>query len=300
MEDDRFGRAAGADLEVHHALRCNVCGAGPPLIGRVMVCADCDDFVMCSRCHSGDGRWFHPSNHRFFYRTDYAGHRPGRIQRAADQAHQGQRRARTRGGAAAFAAWAEDAFDPSELLRGPGGAHFLSQAMRHEGHHSIMSMLVLAEEEMVLEALRASVEEAREGRRGARAQPTEDPEAKAAAALSRLPRITWGKAGPGQEDRDEECALCLDEFCEGEQLVELGCRHVFHAQCLQPWLARSMTCPMCKGDIEPPQAAPAPTNSTFDDSPQSQSDSTPSTPAFDDGAEDAAHWQQLHGWAGFV
>lgn len=42
---------------------------------------------------------------------------------------------------------------------------------------------------------------------------------------------------------DSVCPVCLDVYPE----VETQCRHVFHRQCLQDWIASSKTsCPMCR------------------------------------------------------
>jgi len=51
------------------------------------------------------------------------------------------------------------------------------------------------------------------------------------------------EAGIHEADR---CTICLSEFCPGDELRELGCRHFFHASCVDRWLAHSGQCPLCK------------------------------------------------------
>jgi hypothetical protein len=66
----------------------------------------------------------------------------------------------------------------------------------------------------------------------------------------------------GEEDNDHQtgpadgadmgpcCAICLDEFEEKEKARRLPCRHLFHEDCLVPWLTeRHASCPMCKFDV---------------------------------------------------
>lgn len=43
----------------------------------------------------------------------------------------------------------------------------------------------------------------------------------------------------------EDCAVCLAPFRDdGDET--LSCRHAFHRACLQTWLSRSPTCPLCR------------------------------------------------------
>ncbi|GMH31379.1 hypothetical protein Nepgr_033222 [Nepenthes gracilis] len=49
-----------------------------------------------------------------------------------------------------------------------------------------------------------------------------------------------------------ECAVCLDEFEDWETLRLLPrCSHVFHSDCIQPWLSSQVTCPVCRANLEP-------------------------------------------------
>ena len=45
-----------------------------------------------------------------------------------------------------------------------------------------------------------------------------------------------------------ECAIC-QETGEGPAKQINLCRHTFHAACIDPWLARNSTCPMCRAVI---------------------------------------------------
>ena len=41
----------------------------------------------------------------------------------------------------------------------------------------------------------------------------------------------------------EICAICTDEIKNGKKL---GCKHIFHTECLKIWCERETTCPICR------------------------------------------------------
>lgn len=45
----------------------------------------------------------------------------------------------------------------------------------------------------------------------------------------------------------DTCAICLDGYETDNRVRVLGCDHVFHAGCIDPWLRRGRpTCPLCQ------------------------------------------------------
>lgn len=54
------------------------------------------------------------------------------------------------------------------------------------------------------------------------------------------------------------CPICLDDFVQGETTVrELPCNHIFHPECIDPFLRNnSSLCPMCKKSALPPGYCP--------------------------------------------
>eukprot|EP01084_Bolivina_argentea_P046876 86345_1 len=45
------------------------------------------------------------------------------------------------------------------------------------------------------------------------------------------------------------CAICLAQFENGEELRVLPCQHSFHTECIDQWLRGHRTCPMCRIDV---------------------------------------------------
>ncbi|CDS05861.1 hypothetical protein LRAMOSA08389 [Lichtheimia ramosa] len=48
----------------------------------------------------------------------------------------------------------------------------------------------------------------------------------------------------------EDCAVCKDEYASDDHVIELECAHVFHPDCIKPWLKINGTCPVCRKVID--------------------------------------------------
>ncbi|AVK75852.1 Ring finger protein [Pandoravirus neocaledonia] len=60
-------------------------------------------------------------------------------------------------------------------------------------------------------------------------------------------------------DGDGACAVCLDDFAEGDQLRILPCTHAYHTACIDRWLAGHNACPCCRAPVAARDACtPAP------------------------------------------
>ncbi|KAI8878114.1 hypothetical protein K501DRAFT_196627 [Backusella circina FSU 941] len=54
------------------------------------------------------------------------------------------------------------------------------------------------------------------------------------------------KRGLTDEEKKQEtdCAVCKDAFGPEETVLELPCEHIFHDDCIKPWLKLNGTCPV--------------------------------------------------------
>lgn len=182
---EETSEAAEDDDEVHPHVTCDGCHAGPTLRGRVMHCADCEDFDLCARCYHSRDRLGHPRSHRFHPRPSH-------------------------------------------------------QRIDRRGAHSQLLMQML-ESAMLTEALRRSVE-------GDAADEAAQNRARGAEVFASLPRQTWSPSLGGVDDgsHGHECALCLEDYKLGDKVLMLPCAHFFHEDCVEPWFAKSLLCPLCQ------------------------------------------------------
>ena len=81
------------------------------------------------------------------------------------------------------------------------------------------------------------------GRRGGATQET----------IDRCSSIERLGASAVQELKDNQttCNICLEDFKEGDEMRKLhGCGHAFHDECINRWLSRVASCPICKKELE--------------------------------------------------
>ncbi|KAL1554734.1 hypothetical protein AAHA92_15262 [Salvia divinorum] len=61
-------------------------------------------------------------------------------------------------------------------------------------------------------------------------------------AINALPRV---KVSKEHIHADSTCAVCKERFELGSQARKLPCKHIYHSDCIVPWLQRHSSCPIC-------------------------------------------------------
>lgn len=63
--------------------------------------------------------------------------------------------------------------------------------------------------------------------------------------LKKLPVKLYGEV----EGHDDPCVVCQLDFEPSDNVIELPCRHVYHPDCIHPWLTAKKTCPHCSQEV---------------------------------------------------
>lgn len=58
------------------------------------------------------------------------------------------------------------------------------------------------------------------------------------------------KLGSHDDDEEPACTICLGEYENGEELVQLACNHTYHDECITAWTQEHTKCPLCNLDLE--------------------------------------------------
>ena len=56
-----------------------------------------------------------------------------------------------------------------------------------------------------------------------------------------------------ETEHGPQCAICLGKIKNGDRIGDLSCKHLFHVECLKPWLKRNNQCPLCQSSAATPR-----------------------------------------------
>lgn len=77
-------------------------------------------------------------------------------------------------------------------------------------------------------------------------------------AIDALPTVKISKKDVRS---DSHCAVCKEKFQIGSQAKKLPCKHIYHSDCIVPWLAQHSSCPVCRQDVTPQKSGSGNKNS---------------------------------------
>ncbi|KAK2632992.1 hypothetical protein EUGRSUZ_L00781 [Eucalyptus grandis] len=73
--------------------------------------------------------------------------------------------------------------------------------------------------------------------------------------VAELPSFAFNSARSSDKYTREVCAICLEDYKDGEILKSLPCQHEFHLGCVESWLKKGgLFCPVCKHDVRTKRA----------------------------------------------
>ncbi|CAH1992467.1 unnamed protein product [Acanthoscelides obtectus] len=52
-----------------------------------------------------------------------------------------------------------------------------------------------------------------------------------------------------EEGRRLQCPVCLKDHVKDETPKRMPCKHLFHNECIMPWLAKTNSCPLCRYEL---------------------------------------------------
>ena len=63
--------------------------------------------------------------------------------------------------------------------------------------------------------------------------------------IDKIPIIEFKKLN----EKNDNCAICFEQYKNKEKLKKLNCSHLFHTNCITIWLGKEKKCPLCKEEI---------------------------------------------------
>jgi hypothetical protein len=65
--------------------------------------------------------------------------------------------------------------------------------------------------------------------------------------LDKIPTSSYKNITQELREKNENCPVCREEFCDNDEVRTLKCSHIFHTDCVDNWLTNhSHKCPCCR------------------------------------------------------
>lgn len=71
------------------------------------------------------------------------------------------------------------------------------------------------------------------------------------ASKAQIEELPTDKISQQQVDNNLQCHVCMEDYSLDEEVRCLPCKHVYHPECIVPWLEMHGTCPICRKVIHP-------------------------------------------------
>lgn len=76
-----------------------------------------------------------------------------------------------------------------------------------------------------------------------------DPRVPPPASRSSIDALPTIKISKKHVRADSTCAVCKENFELGSQVRKLPCKHLYHSDCIVPWLEQRSSCPVCRQEL---------------------------------------------------
>jgi E3 ubiquitin-protein ligase RNF115/126 len=73
------------------------------------------------------------------------------------------------------------------------------------------------------------------------------------AAIESIPTVEIAEA---EIEAETHCAVCTEAFHFGSEARKMPCKHLYHSDCILPWLSMRNSCPVCRHELPSDQNPP--------------------------------------------